>query len=116
MDIGNDGEIESRALLCGDAEKDEISAMLKKKRIPKIDIYKCGHHGSANALTESSARALAPKITLISVGAKNRYGHPNANTIAMLEAVGSEIYRTDLQGSITCKFVGSKIEIKLEKT
>ena len=101
--------------MCGDAEKDEISSMLKKKRIPKIDIYKCGHHGSANALSESSARALSPRITLISVGQKNRYGHPNANTIAMLESVGSQIYRTDQQGTITCRFIGEKIEIQSER-
>lgn len=115
VDIGNDGEVESRSLLCGDAEKDEISSMIKKQRIPKIDIYKCGHHGSANALYEKNAKTLSPKITLISVGAKNRYGHPNSKTIQMLESAGSQIYRTDQNGTITCKFVGSQIQIKTDK-
>ena len=89
--------------------------MISKKRIPKLDIYKCGHHGSANALEEKSAKFLAPKITLISVGAKNRYGHPNAKTIQMLESAGSIIYRTDKNGTVTCNFNGAKIEIKTDK-
>lgn len=90
--------------------------MIKKHRVPKIDIYKCGHHGSANALEEKSAKILSPKITLISVGAKNRYGHPNSKTIGMLESAGSRIYRTDQNGTITCKFTGNKIEINMEKS
>lgn len=101
--------------MCGDAEKEEIASMQKKSRIPKIDIYKCGHHGSVNALEEKSAKTLSPKITLISVGAKNRYGHPNAKTIEMLERTGSQIYRTDKNGTISCKFIGNQIEINTNK-
>ena len=115
VDISNDGEIESRALLCGDAEKEEIDTLLKKRRIPKIDIYKCGHHGSANALTENGAKALSPKVTLISVGAKNKYGHPNSKIIEMLKNTGSLIYRTDQQGTITINFVNSKLNISTQK-
>ena len=115
IDLGNDGEVESRALLCGDAEKDEIKTMISKKRIGKLDIYKCGHHGSANAIEEKSARVICPKLSLISVGAKNRYGHPNSKTIEMLEKVGSVIYRTDKNGTITCTFRGSQIDVHTDK-
>lgn len=115
IDISNDGEIEARALLCGDAEKDEIDEMISKRRIPKLDIYKCGHHGSGNALNENNVRIISPKITLISVGAKNKYGHPNSKTIKYLESVGSKIYRTDYNGTITCKFSSTSIDISTQK-
>lgn len=115
IDIGNDGIIESRVLLCGDAEKNEISNMLKLQRIPKIDIYKCGHHGSKNAINENDAKIISPKISLISVGAKNRYGHPAKNTLQILENAGSKIYRTDINGSISCNFNGNGFSLKTEK-
>lgn len=115
IDINNDDDIDARALLCGDAEKDEIDNLLKKQRIPKIDIYKCGHHGSKNALSENSAKTIKPKITLISVGAKNRYGHPAKTTLDMLEKTGSLIYRTDMLGTITCEFNSTGINIKTAK-
>ena len=115
IDIGNDGIIESRALLCGDAEKDEIDTMFTKRRIPKIDIYKCGHHGSANALSDKGAKNLSPKVTIISVGAKNRYGHPNSKTIDLLKSTGSKIYRTDMSGTIVVYFNSTSIDISTQK-
>ena len=114
IDIGKDGQIESRALLCGDAEKNEISEMLKKNRLPAIDIYKCGHHGSKNALEEDTAKKLSPSITLVSVGEKNRYGHPSQQTLNFLQNSGSKIYRTDQSGTITCSF-SSFVNISTEK-
>ena len=69
----------------------------------------------AYELDVENAKTLSPKITLISVGAKNRYGHPNSKTIQMLESAGSQIYRTDQNGTITCKFIGSQIQIKTDK-
>lgn len=115
IDLNNDGSIESRALLCGDAEKEEISQMLKYNRIPKIDIYKCGHHGSKNALEQNLADSIKPKISLISVGEKNRYGHPASSTISLLEKSGSKIYRTDKSGTIYCNFDYGQINIRTEK-
>ena len=115
VDIKNDGAIESRVLLCGDAEHDEIKKMKNAGRIDDIDIYKCGHHGSKNAIDESDAAFMSPKISLISVGAKNRYGHPAYSTIEKLEKTGSKIYRTDQQGTITCTFTENNINITTEK-
>lgn len=115
IDIANDDEIDARALLCGDAEYNEIDKMLSKGRIPKLDIYKCGHHGSKNALSDESVKKLDPKISLISVGSKNRYGHPANTTLQKLENCGSRIYRTDQQGTIDCKFNTKTIDITTDK-
>lgn len=115
IDVNNDDTIDANALLCGDAEKDAIDAMLKKKRISKLDIYKCGHHGSKNAISDTSVKQLVPKITLISVGSKNRYGHPAKSTIDQLKHINSIIYRTDEQGTITCCFSNSGIKVETAK-
>ena len=57
------------------------------------------HHGSADQDPERY-RTLSPTVALISVGADNDYGHPRPETIALLEAAGVEIARTDESGMV----------------
>ncbi|MDO5329689.1 MAG: DNA internalization-related competence protein ComEC/Rec2 [Coriobacteriia bacterium] len=103
------------ALLCGDAEYEQIETMQKLNRLHNVDIYKVGHHGSKNALTDKATKMLKPKISLFSVGKKNRYGHPAQTTIDKLESVDSQIYRTDKNGTITLTFNADSIDIKTER-
>ena len=44
-----------------------------------------------------------PETVAISVGAENRYGHPAAETRERIAEIGAEVYRTDLQGTITIR-------------
>ena len=39
-------------------------------------------------------------MAVISVGARNSYGHPAQETLFRLDAAGAEIYRTDLHGTV----------------
>lgn len=111
-DLDRNGEREWRALLVGDAEHDQLQTLLASDAVGSVDVYKVGHHGSKNALTLEQAQALAPSISLVSVGAYNRYGHPAANTIEALEAAGSQILRTDEHGDVVCKFTEERINVK----
>ena len=43
---------------------------------------------------------------MISVGADNRYGHPAQETLERLAAAGTELYRTDLQGTVLIRALG----------
>lgn len=95
---------EIRALLTGDAESEQIDEIRKNIQLSDIDIFKVGHHGSKNALTKEQAKDLSPKISLVSVGEGNRYGHPDEGVIAALESSGSQIFRTDRQGDVECSF------------
>lgn len=60
-----------------------------------------GHHGSRYSTTEELLAAVRPNVAVISVGKDNRYGHPAQDTLERLDAFGAEIYRTDLQGTVT---------------
>ena len=42
-----------------------------------------------------------PQVALISVGARNGYGHPTERVLSDLAQVGARIYRTDESGCIT---------------
>lgn len=75
------------------------------------DVLQVAHHGSGNAARPAFLADAAPDIALISVG-KNIYGHPNADTIARLEAAGAAVYSTQQSGAITLYFMPSGIRVE----
>lgn len=84
----------------GDIEPESASAVFAENRVKDIDILKVPHHGSAYQFAPL-LQAAHPKISLISVGRANRYGHPAPNTIALLRRIGSKVIRTDQDGAIS---------------
>ena len=99
------------ALFCGDAESDQLKEMIDEGALGDIDIYKVGHHGSKAALTESVVETIRPEISLVSVGKGNRYGHPAAQTLSLLDNVGSHVFRTDEMGDVSCEFSNDGIRV-----
>ena len=80
------GEYEGRRfLLTGDAE-DDVDPVLLGRGLPTVDMLKVAHHGSATASSDDLLAALDPAVAVVSVGASNTYGHPNAGTMARLRA------------------------------
>ena len=52
-----------------------------------------------------------PEYSVISVGKKNHYGHPNKQVMERLEYFGSKIFRTDIDGGIIFKTDGNNLRI-----
>ena len=98
-------------LFCGDAESDQLKEIIDEGELGDIDIYKVGHHGSKAALTESVVEVIRPEISLVSVGEGNRYGHPAAQTLSLLDSVGSHVFRTDEMGDVSCEFSNDGIRV-----
>ena len=73
-------------------------------------VFKAGHHGSKYSNSEELLQHIQPQLSIISCGFNNRYGHPHQETIERLQAVGSQIFRTDLQGCIQLRFDESSIK------
>lgn len=78
------------------------------------DVLKISHHGSSKGTTQQMLELLHPAITVISVGADNRYGHPHREVRAMLKSLGSDNYRTDENGNITLRTDGTKLSVKTQ--
>ena len=97
-----------KTLLMGDAGVDVEKDILSKYNLNNIDILKVGHHGSKTSSSEVFINETNPLYSIISVG-NNWYGHPNTEVLKNLE--NSNVYRTDIDGSIKFK-IKSKLEIK----
>ncbi|MGY3710347.1 ComEC/Rec2 family competence protein [Lactococcus lactis subsp. lactis] len=66
----------------------------------KVDVLKVGHHGSKTSSNSDFIKEINPKLALISVGEKNRYGHPNQETLETLKKNQIRILRTDQKGAL----------------
>ena len=70
------------------------------------DVLKISHHGSNFCSSEEFLSCVKPKISLISVGIKNKFGHPSYEVLKRLERHKSKVIRTDKQGGILLKSDG----------
>ena len=85
----------------GDAEAEVENELLEQGINLKSDVIKIGHHGSLSSSQEKFLKAVQAKIAIIMVGKNNKYGHPSLRILKRLEKLQTEIFRTDLNGSIT---------------
>ncbi|MGE5830450.1 MAG: ComEC/Rec2 family competence protein, partial [Micromonosporaceae bacterium] len=88
-------------LLAGDAETEEQQELLAEVGGPALrsDVLKVAHHGSAYQHL-AFLDAVRPAVALVSVGADNDYGHPNAAVLARLSHGGAWVLRTDVDGDL----------------
>ncbi len=63
-------------------------------------LLKVGHHGSRTSTGDSVLTAAQPRIALLSVGRRNRYGHPAPEVMARLRDHEVQVLRTDLSGTV----------------
>jgi len=73
-------------------------------------VVKVAHHGSADQ-DPGLYEALRPVVAVISVGEGNDYGHPRDETLAVLDAVGAHVLRTDEQGRVLIGVGGGGLEV-----
>ena len=86
--------------------------MNNKNRDKSIDVLKVAHHGSSGSSSLDMLSRISPRVSLISVGERNRYGHPHAETLERLEKVGTSIYRTDQSGAIIVSVDGADMKLR----
>ncbi|MDP2789953.1 MAG: MBL fold metallo-hydrolase [bacterium] len=87
-------------LLTGDAPDTVEQQVLKQGSDVAAEVLKVGHHGSGHSSTLAFLQAVQPTLGVISVGAKNNYGHPAKRVLNDLQRVGARVERTDHLGDI----------------
>ncbi|WP_083661353.1 ComEC/Rec2 family competence protein [Actinophytocola xanthii] len=86
-----------RVLLSGDVELAAQATLLDSGVDLSAEVLKVPHHGSRYTSPELFS-AVGARIAVVSVGAGNRYGHPNPTTLGMLDRTGALVVRTDMDG------------------
>lgn len=96
-------------LFTGDAPSD----VLEDYNIGDIEVLKASHHGSKTGVSQELINELSPEYSVISVAAKNKYNHPNSETLELLK--NSKIYMTSEFGNIIAVCDKNSLEFTTEK-
>ncbi|MGO9833507.1 MAG: DNA internalization-related competence protein ComEC/Rec2 [Polyangiaceae bacterium] len=104
---------ERALLLVGDSEREEEGILLSTApdRL-HADVLKVGHHGSRTSSSPAFLAAVAPRYAVVSVGRRNRFGHPHPLTLAALAAAGARVWRTDRDGAVVVTTDGTSLDIQ----
>jgi len=93
-------------LFMGDLEAQEKS-LLELEPLLAAFALQIGHHGSKTSSSWDFLAQVQPKMTFISAGRNNSYGHPHPETLAKLRLIlpdTTQIYRTDRDGSVSIEW------------
>jgi competence protein ComEC len=99
------------ALLEGDAEKKTEKQVAQED--PQADLLKVAHHGSSTSTIPELLAAVHPRFAVISVGARNVYGHPRQEVLDRLGEARVRTYRTDMNGAVTFYLDGKTVTFPL---
>jgi competence protein ComEC len=83
-------------LLAGDV----LGAAESALDVPASLAVKVPHHGSRSASAPAFVRRAGPRVALVSVGARNPFGHPHPEVIERYVRAGALVLRTDRDGGI----------------
>ena len=101
-------------LLTGDMEKTAETDLVNSGANLRADVLQVGHHGSRTSTSYLFLNAVLPEMGIISCGVNNKYGHPHEETLSILRDAGVDVYRTDLQGTITIGSDGQNYTVGTE--
>jgi competence protein ComEC len=87
-------------LMMGDSLKEAELELAETGVLPDTELLIVGHHGSKTSSDDLFLETVRAENAVISVGNHNSYGHPAREVLARLQAHGSNIYRTDRNGTV----------------
>ena len=88
-------------LLTGDIERSGEQALIDSGFALKSEILLVPHHGSRSSSTVPFLDAVAPRLAVVPVGYRSRFGHPAKEVMQRYHDAGIETLRTDRDGAVT---------------
>jgi competence protein ComEC len=85
-----------RLLLTGDTTQEAERLM----SLAPVDVLVVPHHGSGGSSSPALVRATRPRLAVVSVGARNPFGHPRPEVLARYRTGGALVLRTDQDGDV----------------
>jgi competence protein ComEC len=68
--------------------------------LPGLGLLKLAHHGAASSTGAQFLGRVRPRYALLSVGARNRFGHPAPALLERLRTADARVLRTDAAGAL----------------
>ncbi|MFK4852497.1 ComEC/Rec2 family competence protein [Microbacterium sp. ZW T6_19] len=100
-----------KSLYLGDLSAQAQRMLLRTAHLGNgFAVVKVAHHGSADQ-DPGLYETLRPSVAVISVGEGNDYGHPRDEILAVLDALGAHVLRTDQQGRVLLGMEGGELEV-----
>jgi beta-lactamase superfamily II metal-dependent hydrolase len=62
--------------------------------VGRVDVLRVDHHGSCTSSNPGFVAALAPQVSVISVGENNAYGHPSQEVLDRVAATSAKVFMT----------------------
>ena len=103
--------LDTAALLPGDIERKIEQAIAPE--VPPAQLLKVPHHGSATSANEVLLQAVRPQYAVISLGARNPFGHPRQDVLARLQSQRVRTWRTDVSGAVSFHLDGQNVVVSL---
>jgi competence protein ComEC len=103
-------------LLTGDIEaKDEATLLARHGGRLAADVLLPPHHGSRSSSSPEFVAGVSPRLTLVSAGYRNRFGHPATEVVERFGKSGVAIRRTDAEGALTVRFGRDGVAVTAER-
>jgi competence protein ComEC len=99
-------------LMTGDIEKAAEEALVKSGVNLGAEVLKVAHHGSKTSSTEAFLDAVCPRLAIISVGERSRFGHPHRLVVERFRKRGIGLLQTGRSGLVRLESDGASFEIK----
>ena len=97
-------------LLTGDIGARAERALIQRAGRLDSDALLVPHHGSKGSSSAALLDAVEPQVALLSYGARNRFGFPDAEVVRRYRRRDIELLRTPSRGAITLSFQNGELE------
>jgi competence protein ComEC len=98
-------------LFTGDIEKESEEWLTKSAIDLRSEVLKIPHHGSKTSSTEAFIDAVKPRLAIVSVSERSRFGHPHAVVVERYQKRGVQLYQTGRDGMITVQSDGTTLQV-----
>jgi competence protein ComEC len=103
-------------LLTGDIDaKTEAELLMRHGPALVTDVLVPAHHGSRNSSSPEFVGGVSPRLTLVSAGYRNRFGHPSAEVVERYAVRGIDLHRTDREGALAVQLGTGDVTVESER-
>lgn len=99
-------------LLLADTEaRDEAKMLGRDAQALAAEVMLVPHHGSRTSSSPAFLEAVGARQAIVSVGYRNRFGHPKAEVLERYRARQMKLWRTDLQGAVMVRLADQGVDV-----